>query len=280
MCPVRSVTYRQSKPSRKLMDPDPKCSPHRRRALFTLLGTGVTALWVGPSNGQVARAGREGAALMCVATPEQTEGPYFVEGHLNRSDIRSDPADGSVRPGLPLSLQIHVSRVDSAGCLPLVGATVDIWHCDAQGVYSGVGERRSRTPGSRFLRGYQVTDAGGSVRFVTIYPGWYPGRAVHIHLKIRTGSDAVQALQWTSQLYFDETITDQAHRQVAYAQREGHRTRNGADDIFQDGGRSLMLALSGATEGYDARFNVGLRLPSQGRTSGESAKANMDKMWK
>jgi protocatechuate 3,4-dioxygenase beta subunit len=230
--------------------------------LFTLLGSAVTASWAGPSNGQSARPGHDGAALMCVATPEQTEGPYFVDEHLNRSDIRSDPVDGSVRPGLPLSLQIRVSGIDSDGCRPLVGATVDIWHCDAQGVYSDVSERRFRTLGSRFLRGYQVTDASGSVRFVTIYPGWYPGRTVHIHFKIRTAPNAAQTLQWTSQLYFDDTITDQAHRHGAYPKRERPRTRNGGDDIFQDGGRSLTLALSSATEGYDARFNVGLKFPS------------------
>ena len=221
----------------------------------------MTTLWVRPSNGQSAGPGG-GAALMCVATPEQTEGPYFVDEHLNRSDIRSDPADGSVRPGLPLSLQIHVSGVDSAGCRPLVGATVDIWHCDAQGDYSDVSERRFSTLGSRFLRGYQVTDGSGSVRFATIYPGWYPGRTVHLHLKIRTGPNAARALQWTSQLYFDDAITDQAHRHSAYPRRDRPRTKNGDDRIFQDGGRSLMLALSSATEGYDARFNVGLKLPS------------------
>jgi protocatechuate 3,4-dioxygenase beta subunit len=199
---------------------------------------------------------------MCVATPEQTEGPYFVDEHLNRSDIRSDPVDGSVRPGLPLSLQIHLSAIDSTGCRPLVAAAVDIWHCDAQGVYSDVGERGFRTLDSRFLRGYQVTDASGSVRFATIYPGWYPGRTVHIHFKVRTGPNAPRALQWTSQLYFDDAITDQVHRHAAYPQRGRPRTKNAGDGIFQDGGRSLMLALSSSTEGYDARFNAGLQLPS------------------
>ena len=252
----------KSKLSRNLADSDRRCSPHRRRALFGLLGTAVTALRAGPSAGQSTKPGHDGAALMCVATPEQTEGPYFVDEHLNRSDIRSDPVDGSVRPGLPLRLQIRVGRIDSTGCRPLVGATVDIWHCDAQGVYSDVSERPFRTLGSRFLRGYQVTDASGSVRFVTIYPGWYPGRTVHIHCKIRTGTDAARALQWTSQLYFDDAITDQAHRHIAYPQRERPRTRNGGDGIFQDDGRSLMLTLSGGTEGYDARFEVGLKLHS------------------
>ncbi len=230
--------------------------------MLTVLGTALTALWSRPSNGQSATPGQGDAELMCVATPEQTEGPYFVDEHLNRSDIRSDPVDGSIRPGLPLNLQIRVSGIGPAGCQPLVGAIVDIWHCDAQGVYSDVSDRRFRTVGSRFLRGYQVTDTSGSVRFVTIYPGWYQGRAVHIHFKIRTGPNAARALQWTSQLYFDDGITDQAHRHVAYLQRGRPRTGNTEDGIFRDGGRSLLLALSSTPDGYAARFDAGLKLPS------------------
>src|SRR4030095_2511853 len=123
---------------------------------------------------------RAGAAA-CVATPEQTEGPFFVDTRQERSDVRSDPAGGAQRAGPALALDLAVSRSGAAGCAPLAGAIVDIWHCDADGVYSG-------TRGSeRFLRGYQVSDANGRVRFVTIYPGWYSGRAVHIHFKVRSG---------------------------------------------------------------------------------------------
>jgi protocatechuate 3,4-dioxygenase beta subunit len=172
-----------------------------------LLASAVTAWWSGPVKGQYATSGPRESAGACVVTPEQTEGPYFVEEHLHRSDIRFDPGDGSVRPGLPLKLQIHVQVIDRVGCRPLAGAVVDIWHCDAQGMYSDVSERRFQSVGSRFLRGDQVTDASGAVRFATIYPGWYPGRAVHIHLEIRTQPDAANRLQWTSQLYFDDAIT-------------------------------------------------------------------------
>src|SRR5690606_10467298 len=102
----------------------------------------------------------------CTVTPAQTEGPYFVERALERSDIRADPEGGAVKPGVPLALALRVMAVSGKGCEPLAGALVDVWHCDAQGAYSGVGGNRER-----FLRGYQVSDAQGRVRFMTIYPG-------------------------------------------------------------------------------------------------------------
>ena len=107
----------------------------------------------------------------CVVRPEQTEGPYFVDTQLNRSDIRSDPADGSVRAGALLSLAFLVTRIGDT-CVPLPGAVVDVWHCDADGVYSGVSDDNfGSTAGQQFLRGYQVTDGSGAAAFTTIYPG-------------------------------------------------------------------------------------------------------------
>ena len=103
------------------------------------------------------------------STPQQTEGPYFVEGMPKRSDIRSDPSDGLVQQGIPLRLILHVYDVDNGSCIPLNGSRVDIWHANSQGVYSGVNDQS--TPGKKFLRGYQVTDDNGIVRFITIYPG-------------------------------------------------------------------------------------------------------------
>lgn len=125
-------------------------------------------------------------ASTCVVKPEQTEGPYYVDTQLNRSDIREE------REGIPLELTFNVSRVDegnAAACGPLAGALVDIWHCDALGEYSGVEDNAAGdfdTRGETFLRGYQVTDENGTARFTTIYPGWYQGRAVHIHLRSAT----------------------------------------------------------------------------------------------
>ena len=107
--------------------------------------------------------------------PEQTEGPYFVDKMLNRQDVRLDPVTKATQAGLPLRLTFNVSQVTGEGkCAPLPGAQVDLWQCDASGVYSGVKDPLFNTVGQHFLRGYQVTDARGTANFVTIYPGWYP----------------------------------------------------------------------------------------------------------
>ena len=124
----------------------------------------------------------------CVVRPELTEGPFFVDKQLDRSDIRIEPSTGKASEGAPLALTINVSEVGGGKCAPLAGAMVDLWQCDAHGVYSAVNDRMSGTDASsqKFLRGYQVTDAKGVAAFTTIYPGWYRGRTVHIHFKIRT----------------------------------------------------------------------------------------------
>lgn len=196
----------------------------------------------------------------CVIKPQQTEGPYFVDEKLNRSDIRSNPSDGAVKPGVPLRLAFHVSQVGTGSCTPLKGAIVDIWHCDASGAYSDVSDRRFSTVGQKFLRGYQVTDADGKVEFVTIYPGWYPGRTVHIHFKIRTDAAAAQSYEFTSQLYFDDAISDQVYAQPPYAAKGQRSQRNDSDGIFQDGGEQLLLQLSQDSTGYVGTFDIGLDL--------------------
>ncbi len=195
----------------------------------------------------------------CVVRPEQTEGPYFVDVMLNRSDIRSDPADGSVRPGAPLSLQFNVTRIGDA-CVPLAGAMVDIWHCDAGGVYSGVNDPNSgSTEGSQFLRGYQLTDAGGAAVFTTIYPGWYRGRTAHIHFKIRTQEGGAN-YEFTSQLYFDDSFTDQVYTREPSPARGDRDTRNGNDGIFGDGGELLTLNVVESGDGYAAVFDIGMQM--------------------
>src|SRR6188508_2290795 len=151
-----------------------------RRGAISMLGS-VMAVGVLGSCGGGEASSPASTNAQCVVTPALTEGPYFVDEMLNRSDIRSDPATGAARPGVPLDLTLALSQVGASGCGPLAGALVDMWHCDALGVYSDVSAQRS--VGQQFLRGYQISDAGGNVRFTTIYPGWYQGRAVHIHFK-------------------------------------------------------------------------------------------------
>jgi protocatechuate 3,4-dioxygenase beta subunit len=205
-----------------------------------------------------------GAAVTpaCVVRPEQTEGPYFVDAKLNRSDIRSDPSDHSVKPGAPLRLTFQVSRIGGASCRPLGNAIVDVWHCDALGVYSDVRDTSVGfdARGKKFLRGYQVTSTNGIAEFLTIYPGWYEGRAVHIHFKIRAGSSFGRGFEFTSQLYFDETVTDQVYKHSPYNTRGNRTTTNDKDFIFRRGGKQLMPALTKDSQGYIARFDIGLQM--------------------
>jgi protocatechuate 3,4-dioxygenase beta subunit len=224
-----------------------------RRKLLALAGAGTATLIAAPVFGQA------GAALACIATPEQTEGPYFVDEHLLRSDIRSDPADGSVREGAPLALAMSVTAIGNDGCKPLAGALVDLWQCDAQGLYSDAANPGFNTRGKKFLRGYQVTDAEGRVRLTTIYPGWYPGRAVHIHFKIRTDPKAGPPREFTSQFFFDEALTDRIHSQGPYAKRGPQRLTNTDDFLFRDGGSRLILPVKQTAQGYAGSFEVGLR---------------------
>ena len=127
-------------------------------------------------------------------------------------------------------------------------------------MYSDATDPSFNTLGKKFLRGYQVTNAHGDVQFTTIYPGWYPGRTVHIHFKVRAKSGAGRHYAFTSQLYFDDLITDRVHAHQPYASRGKRTLRNDGDDIFHDGGRQLMLSLVESGQGYAALFDVGLRM--------------------
>ncbi len=195
----------------------------------------------------------EGAAV-CVVRPAQSAGPFFVEEGLNRSDIRPDPETGEVKEGVPLTLTFNVQQLDDAACVPFEGVTVDVWHCDALGVYSDVGE----AAGQKWLRGHQVTDASGQATFQTIYPGWYPGRTVHIHFLLRTDPDQRDGLEFVSQLYFDDALTDEVMARPPYNSRGPRSTRNAEDGLYPAGGDQLMLALTPDGDGYAAAFNVAM----------------------
>lgn len=200
------------------------------------------------------------ASGVCVVRPQLTEGPYFVDERLNRSDIRSDPATGAISPGAPLDLSINVSRFAANACTPLAGMIVDLWHCDHAGVYSDARDRGFTTVGQKFLRGYQTTDANGVARFTTIYPGWYRGRAVHLHFKIRsalTGSGE----EFTSQLFFDDALTDEVYTKPPYADKGIRNVRNSRDGIFNESGGQLMLDVkpSGGGQGYAGSFSIALQ---------------------
>lgn len=176
-------------------------------------------------------------------TPTVTEGPYFVDEKLNRKDIR----DGQL--GTLLGLKITVSQLNSDGSIsPLEGAQVDIWHCNADGVYSDVINSTDNTTtycGSSFLRGYQVTDANGVVRFVSVFPGWYGGRTIHIHANIRTFDSAGNtASEHQTQLFFKEWLIAQVYASDPYLARAASRdTTNSNDTIYNSAGVSGRRAM-------------------------------------
>lgn len=246
----------------------------RREALALLGVSGATALLGGclpaglgggPPGPQGGEASTDLSALAtanaslpagCVVRPELTEGPVFVEEDLNRSDIRTDPSNGSVSEGVQFDLTFRVTQVAEGACSPLASVQVDVWHCDAEGVYSDTTELGMQTVGQKFLRGYQITDENGMVHFTTIYPGWYEGRTVHIHVKMRTPD----GYDFTSQLFFDDTLTDQVFAQAPYNSRGERSLRNDSDGIYGQSGGQTTLVVSPAGAGYAATFDVALDL--------------------
>jgi len=226
-----------------------------RREALTLLGLGATGLLpLALPQAGVAQS----RTPACVVRPAQTEGPFFVDDRLNRSDVRSDPASGVPKPGAPLRLAFQVSKIEAAACTPLANAQVDIWQCDALGVYSDVQDRAGDTRGQKFLRGHQFTDTRGIATFQTIYPGWYSGRTVHIHFKIRHTAPGRRPLEFTSQLYFDDALNDVVFATQPYASRGRRTARNAQDGLYARGGRDLMLAVNRSGAGYEATFDIGL----------------------
>jgi protocatechuate 3,4-dioxygenase beta subunit len=206
-------------------------------------------------------------------TPQQIEGPYFVDNMPNRSDIKTDTSNGSVQDGIPLGLILHVYDVNdtdgdgTGSCIPLTAAKVDIWHANSQGVYSGVQD--AGTAENDFLRGYQMTDDNGTVTFTTINPGWYEGRAIHIHVKVRAFEGSNETLEWTSQLYLNNSINELVHTQPPYSnhgpvpmtnEEDFIYTGPSTDGLIQDNtGKHLMLNLKDDEgQGYVGIFNIGV----------------------
>ena len=242
-------------------DSDLKFTRASRREVLALMGgAGAMALFAGWPVHLAGAADSSGKPAGCVVTPQQTEGPYFLDLRLKRSDIRADARDGSARPGVPLTLRLSVASAGATACQPLAGAVVDIWHCDATGAYSLDGDADLGGKARNFLRGYQVSDAQGRVEFTTIYPGAYRGRAVHIHFKVRAKTPAGQGREFTSQLYFDDALSDRIYARAPYAQHAQRRTRNREDFIFRDGGERLLLPVVEAGDGFAGSFEIGLRM--------------------
>jgi protocatechuate 3,4-dioxygenase beta subunit len=217
----------------------------RRGSLVRLGGFLAAAAGVGTFEAaQEGPAAVASGAVKCVLTPEQTEGPYYISGEKLRRNI----TDG--HPGTRLML--HTTVVDVATCKAIPGAIVDVWHADAAGVYSGFGTgASSRT----FMRGLQRTNASGLAVFQTVYPGWYQGRTVHIHVKVHVGGNVVH----TGQLYFPDSLTDAVYKKAPYSSRPGRTTRNANDSVYVNGGKNSMLGVSAdGNGGYVASITMGV----------------------
>jgi protocatechuate 3,4-dioxygenase beta subunit len=196
-------------------------------------------------------------ANTCTLTASTTQGPYYFDADKIRGDIRED------RQGKRLRLAIKLQ--DSEKCAPLGNAVVEIWHCDAAGLYSGA-ESQSRgggggnppsggggqgggaadltpTDDKRYLRGAQVTNADGIVEFTTIWPGWYRGRTVHIHAMVHVSNQRVL----TTQVMFDEALNSKVFAEAPYAAHTGRDTFNSNDNIYRDG---MLLKVTEENDGY------------------------------
>jgi len=235
----------------------------RRGALRRLGGAGLGVASLGGLGSFTGcAAGADGAgerayAASCTLTPELTEGPFF----LDLRKVRANITEG--RPGLRLDLRIRV--VDAATCRPIENVAVDLWHADALGKYSGIASEG--TTGKTYLRGIQLTDASGLARLRTIYPGWYEGRATHIHVSAYVGGRAGSTYTGgttahTGQLFFDDATTDRVARLAPYSRRRVPRRRNRADGIYRQAGSGQVLALErrgrSVTNGFTGTITMGI----------------------
>lgn len=182
--------------------------------------------------------------VSCVLAPELTEGPFYVA----REKLRRDITEG--KPGVSLRLDLTV--LNASSCKPIRNAAVDIWHCDALGAYSGA---VAGNPGTNFLRGIQRANANGVATFRTIYPGWYPGRAVHIHVKVHVGGNVVH----TGQLFFPAAVSNAIYRRKPYSSHGATPdTLNADDSIFRNGGSKGLLKLRKVGAGYVGAIALGV----------------------
>jgi protocatechuate 3,4-dioxygenase beta subunit len=232
----------------------------RREALTTLGGLGLSgALGASGALRGLASPDTADGAASCILSPEVTEGPYWIQNGITRRDIRGG------RPGLPLEVVFTVQ--DAKTCEPIAGADVEIWHCDAGGVYSGFerasqggppGSQQGPTDTKRYLRGHQRSDGSGRVRFLTIFPGWYRGRTPHVHLKVHVGGSVVH----TGQVFFNERTTAVVYRQAPYRSHGQPDTSHAEDSIYAQAGRSravLHLRRRGrAKRGYRGAITLGV----------------------
>ena len=218
----------------------------RREALVALTAAGAAMAMACGSDSPTSASGsttETGSTNgSCAVTPNETIGPFPSTRDLLRSDVR----DG--KDGVVLALTLRVVNAN-AGCAPVQGANVEIWHVDAAGNYSQYGGQTT----VNFLRGIQATNAAGEVAFTTVYPGWYQGRATHIHVEVTQNGVSRKV----TQIAFPESVNDEVHRSAVYASRGTNPTTNLRDGIFADSLASEIVTPTGSpTSGYSALFQV------------------------
>ncbi|HEV3089201.1 MAG TPA: hypothetical protein VGX96_18495 [Candidatus Elarobacter sp.] len=201
-----------------------------------------------------AQANRPASALDCIASPELTAGPFFVDERLEREDVRGGTTNPAVRNGVPLRLSLSVDAVSGKGCEPLAGAHVDLWNADALGTYSDV----QGAHGQKFLRGYQITNRSGIVTFTTTFPGWYATRTPHVHVLVRTYSrNGNVTHSFATQLFFEDAINDAVLAQPAYRPHGPRDTRNAHDPFYSP---KTLTKLKRDGGGYAGTLALGIRI--------------------
>ena len=235
-----------------------------RREMLAALGAGVGAVLAGcgssspasPSSTTSGSGGTTVGTTSCAATASETAGPYPDKLGMiaNAAYFRRDITEG--KAGVPLTVVLTIVNVNS-GCAPVANANVEVWHCDAAGDYSEYAQPGFNGTGQTFLRGIQTTDASGQVTFTTIYPGWYAGRATHIHVEVFVNGSSVK----TTQLAFPESTTASVYTSGVYASRGQNPTSNASDNVFSDGTSTELATLTGsAASGLTATLRIGLSI--------------------
>jgi protocatechuate 3,4-dioxygenase beta subunit len=181
----------------------------------------------------------------CILTPELTEGPYYIDENLIRRDI-TEGKDGA-------ALQLRLTVEKASTCKPIRNATVEVWHCDALGNYSGFD---GATPATTYLRGGQKTNSNGLAIIDTIYPGWYQGRTTHIHIKVHAGGSVVH----TGQLFFKDSLNAAVYATSPYATKGQPDTTDSSDSIYSGGGSKSVLAVKRKGSGYVGRLTMGVKV--------------------
>lgn len=242
-----------------------------RRETFGLLGKAGLGMAFGgllTLDAEAAYQAKVHKAVKLVAAPAVTEGPFYVDEKLNRSNLLAGTTRPAVIHGVPLTLQIALFRISNGKYAPLKNAAVDVWQCDAHGVYSDIEQEMNHenTHGQNWLRGVQTSGADGLVRFATIFPGWYESRTTHIHFKVRQpGATGGMAKEFTSQLFFDDKLADSVFTKAPYRPREKGGVYNANDMVFTErqvdgtqAGQHLMPEIHPSGKGFVAKYAIAL----------------------